>query len=417
MWASTTSRWVSATPLRAVDWQPISVALRSVCARLTLRGYRAQLIMPPKGKGSGLNDKKGRKGRGSSGKGARSASPNQLAEQEMQEGEQQRKRARRSGKEKIDASQELLHNPRGRSRMYWEMMQFLFVVFSLVNLTADGTLQRFADKHKDACVFSMIDSSEDYHKALKPFLALATKLFHMNREKAHSAFKVWLTEGQIEVNENKRGLGSPEYNLEDARSLKPQHLASIDSFIAKCHGPGGSGRVTIQTIRQHLKKEFSPDKMRTREQKSLVIVDVKRGVVRYALVNFLNYHWGKVKPKKNDGDPRRPTMIRTYLKAYADALQKEAAGTHVIVYTDEVRHFILKSLAKLASRMRTSCAELSASEPRPSGVLVAERRRRPRRPHLWERSRSPTLMRPSMRSQTCRTCRPSRSWRPSGWRR
>ena len=298
--------------------------------------------MPPKKSGGVLTDKKGRAGRGAQGgraQGDRSASPNQLADQE----EQRRKRARRSGKEKIDASQELLANPRGRSRQYWEMMQFLFIIFQLVRLTADGTLETFVNKYKDACVFSMIDNSDDYYETLKPFLALTYKLYSMNRETARSAFKLFLREGHVEVNENKRGLGSPEYNLEEGLSLKPQHLASIDSFIAKCHGVGGSGRVTINTIRQHLKKEFSIEKMRTRDQKSLVIVDVKRGAVRYALVNYLDYHWGKVKPKKNDGDPRRPTMIRTYLKAYADALAKEEAGTHVIVYTDEVRHFILKS--------------------------------------------------------------------------
>jgi hypothetical protein len=217
------------------------------------------------------------------------------------------------------------------------MMTFLFVVFQLVNLTADGTLLRFAERYKDACVFALIDSSADYVKAFTPFLNLGIKLFSMNRENARRAFRVWMKEGLIEVNENKRGLGSPAYNLEDARQLQPLHLASIDSFIAKCHGVGGSGRVTINTIRQHLLKEFAPDKMRAREQKNLIIIDVKRGVVRYALINFLNHHWGKVKPKKVDADPHRPDLIRTYLKAYADALAKEEAGTHVIVYTDEVR--------------------------------------------------------------------------------
>jgi hypothetical protein len=167
-----------------------------------------------------LTDKKGRAGRGAQGgraQGDRSASPNQLADQE----EQQRKRARRSGKEKIDASQELLANPRGRSRQYWEMMQFLFIIFQLVRLTADGTLETFVNKYKDACVFSMIDNSDDYYETLKPFLALTYKLYSMNRETARSAFKLFLREGHVEVNENKRGLGSPEYNLEEGLSLKP----------------------------------------------------------------------------------------------------------------------------------------------------------------------------------------------------
>ena len=235
--------------------------------------------------------------------GDRSASPNQLMDQEERDGEQQQKRSRRSGKEKVLDSQETLHNPSGRSRKYWEVMCFLFVVFQLVNLTADGTLLRFAEKYRDCCVFSLIDSQGDYIKAFKPFLALATKLFAMNRENARSIFQVWINEGLIEVNENKRGLGSPAYNIEDARSLKPQHLASIDTFISKSHGVGGSGRVTINTIRLHLMKEFAPDKMRTRDQKSLIIIDVKRGVVRYAFINFLERHWGKIKPKKVDADP------------------------------------------------------------------------------------------------------------------
>ena len=158
--------------------------------------------MPPKKRGGVLTDKKGRAGRGAQGgraQGDRSASPNQLADQE----EQQRKRARRSGKEKIDASQELLANPRGRSRQYWEMMQFLFIIFQLVRLTADGTLETFVNKYKDACVFSMIDNSDDYYETLKPFLALTYKLYSMNRETARSAFKLFLREGHVELNENK----------------------------------------------------------------------------------------------------------------------------------------------------------------------------------------------------------------------
>ena len=63
--------------------------------------------MPPKKKG-GLSDKKGTAGRGDMAKkqGDRSASPNQLMDKEERDGEQQQKRSRHSGKEKVLDSQE-----------------------------------------------------------------------------------------------------------------------------------------------------------------------------------------------------------------------------------------------------------------------------------------------------------------------
>ena len=60
-----------------------------------------------------------------------------------------------------------------------------------------------------------------------------------------------------------------------------------------------------------------------------MLTDIKSGVIRYALVNWLGYSWGKIRLRKINGDPHRPELIRTYCKAYADALQKERDGTHV----------------------------------------------------------------------------------------
>jgi hypothetical protein len=64
-------------------------------------------------------------------------------------------------------------------------------------------------------------------------------------------------------------------------------------------------------------------------------VRVNEGVIRYALVNFLDCSYGPVKHKKKGMDPKRWDILRTYLRDYADALAKERAGTHVVVYTDE----------------------------------------------------------------------------------
>ena len=63
-------------------------------------------------------------------------------------------------------------------------------------------------------------------------------------------------------------------------------------------------------------------------------MDISHSVIRYALVNWLGYRWGKVRLRKCNGNKDRPDVIRTYLKSYADALQKERDGTHVIVYKD-----------------------------------------------------------------------------------
>ena len=42
-----------------------------------------------------------------------------------------------------------------------------------------------------------------------------------------------------------------------------------------------------------------------------------------------------MKARKCESDPERIDVKRTYLRDYAEALKKEEAGTHVIVYFDE----------------------------------------------------------------------------------
>ena len=41
--------------------------------------------------------------------------------------------------------------------------------------------------------------------------------------------------------------------------------------------------------------------------------DVKRNVVRYALVHMLHCRWGEIRLKKINGDVERTDVIRTYL--------------------------------------------------------------------------------------------------------
>ena len=215
-----------------------------------------------------------------------------------------------------------LANPKGRSRTYFELCAFLFVTYMIFRLHANGTLMALAMRHVGVD-FTM-------------YAVFARKLFGMGDNTARAIFRNYEADGSVLVNENKRGRGSPNYMLDCARKLQPAHLAQIETFIAMCHGKKGGGRVTINSITDDLLRKFSVKDATTRKQKRLVLLTVKRSVVRYALVHMLHYRWGKIRLKKINGDVERPDVIRTYLKAYADALALERRGTHIIVYTDEV---------------------------------------------------------------------------------
>ena len=262
---------------------------------------------PWRGKGSGHSDKKGTTGRGSSGKGDRTG-----------------KKPKTEWGDHCKEHAQLLKNPTGRSRQYAEVAAFLCAVFKLRAMHKEGKVMNLA-KGKPA------DSNGDMIK----YVHFVGKMMGMAEVVRNDVWQTYRDEQAVLVNENKRGRASPNYVLDDARKLKPAHLASIESFIATCHGPKGGGRVTLASIKKHLLEEFSAVKAYTRQDKDLVLTDIKSGVIRYALVNWLGYSWGKIRLRKINGDPHRPELIRTYCKAYADALQKERDGTHVIVYTDE----------------------------------------------------------------------------------
>lgn len=112
------------------------------------------------------------------------------------------------------------------------------------------------------------------------------------------------------------GVGSPGH-VNNAQRLSPDQLAAIDKHILN-----SKGSMTIRRIQKYINDEF-PD------------VTISRSAVRRAVTKFLGYRWGITKAKKCNSDPERVKVIRTYLRDYADAIRKEEAGTHVIVYTDE----------------------------------------------------------------------------------
>ena len=142
------------------------------------------------------------------------------------------------------------------------------------------------------------------------YSALASTLVAMDKENARLVTRQYEKDGSILVDETPRGRASTNYVLQDARKLKPQHLACIESYIAKCHGPKGSGRVTVGNIRKDLLRVFGGE-AKTRLEASLRLDNVTRSVVRYALVHMLGYRWGKVRVKKLKSDPERPTVVRT----------------------------------------------------------------------------------------------------------
>ena len=281
--------------------------------------------MPPKGSGNrkfggsgrrkaGHADKKGVRGRGQDGRGHRG-----------HDGQYPQPKAAKVDWDKhCEEHFERNKNPRGRSRTYHEICTFLCAVFKLRALHKSGALANLANAVP-------ADSNGDMIKYVH-FVGLMMGVAQETRTGYWTTYK---DEDSVLVNENKRGRGSPNYVLDDARKLQPTHLASIDTFIATCHGPKGGGRVTLASIVKHLLNAFSRRNAHTRAQKELVLTDIKPSVIRYALVNWLGYSWGKIRLRKISGDPNRPELIRTYCKAYADALQKERDGTHVIVYTDE----------------------------------------------------------------------------------
>ncbi len=143
-------------------------------------------------------------------------------------------------------------------------------------------------------------------------------------ENADALWKQFLTDGSVLVwDGTTNGKGSENY-VDDARKLGPEHLKFIDDFISETHAAGGT--VSVPTCADELAKKFAR-------------LYVSEGCVRYAMVNYCDagdgYGWGSVKPTKCETDPDRIDVKRTYLRDYSQALKREEAGTHILVYFDE----------------------------------------------------------------------------------
>lgn len=216
-----------------------------------------------------------------------------------------------------------VHNNQGRSRGLWETAAFLHMIVSLFLAHQDGSLLTLA----------MLAGAPDWSR----FVRFGCDLIGMSYALGKSTFDTFYTYrdgGYVEVNETPRGRGSEEYNLNDARQLKPEHHAAIDAFVLERHGKKGGGRVTIPNLQKMLRQTFkvpAEPGAGTQEQPFLV----SKGVIRYCMVHQLGYHWGRIRLKKNTADSNRPAMVRSYLKRYADALELERQGVAVICYFDE----------------------------------------------------------------------------------
>lgn len=152
----------------------------------------------------------------------------------------------------------------------------------------------------------------------------AADMLGYGHENADALWKQFLTDGSVLVwDGTTNGKGSENY-VDDARKLGPEHLKFIDDFISETHAAGGT--VSVPTCADELAKKFAR-------------LYVSEGCVRYAMVNYCDagdgYGWGSVKPTKCETDPDRIDVKRTYLRDYSQALKREEAGTHILVYFDE----------------------------------------------------------------------------------
>lgn len=188
---------------------------------------------PPKQKRAGFSDKKRRRGTqklrynhdknlGSPAKKCRKSwVPATLQEQKVARVIEQLK----SGEER-----------HGRSKSRFEVIMLLMVVLSLHVFHCDGTLAQLASEERPA---------------MSRFYNLAAQMTGVGKELTREAWNMMWKDSASEeelyirvADDIKRGRGSPDFPLQDARHLKPEHHDAIESFIAECHSKDG-GRVVV----------------------------------------------------------------------------------------------------------------------------------------------------------------------------
>ena len=92
------------------------------------------------------------------------------------------------------------------------------------------------------------------------YTVMAGTLLGMGKDNAREVSHQYFAHGSVLVNETPRGRASPDYVLDDARKLKPKHLARIESYIATCHGEKGGGWVTIDNIRNDVNRSDADER-------------------------------------------------------------------------------------------------------------------------------------------------------------
>lgn len=108
-------------------------------------------------------------------------------------------------------------------------------------------------------------------------------------------------------------------SISNAKKLTSSDIQAIDTYITSVHA--STGAVTLKAIQHHLFVERNTN----------VSVDM----IRYCLVHYLDYEYGRRRGTKVTSDPNRIYKIRQYILDLNAALKLEEAGTHVLVYTDE----------------------------------------------------------------------------------
>ncbi|MEE3207650.1 MAG: hypothetical protein VX239_01805 [Candidatus Thermoplasmatota archaeon] len=152
----------------------------------------------------------------------RSTSPTQTDERRI---DRELDEDQRAFSEVAQKNIDCLGNPRGRSRQHGEVVQFLYLMYKLQVAHQSGHLAEFAHRPQGA----------DH----RMYAILAGYLLGMRKDNSRKVAQTYADAGQVYVDPTPRGRASPNYILDDARKLQPQHLARIESFIAECHGKKG----------------------------------------------------------------------------------------------------------------------------------------------------------------------------------
>ncbi len=142
---------------------------------------------------------------------------------------------------------------------------------------------------------------------------------------------------------SRRGSASENVTIEDLRQLSPAHYKEVEKFIDTCNSKAGPGKVTLNEIRKHM-RESAPNALRC---------NIPRSSLSYMLRKHMGFEYAYTKKKGTFmAGEKRHARIRKFVIEMNRALQKQADGTHVIVFTDET--YIHQNHSPLMSWVRKS---------------------------------------------------------------